>query len=132
MPAWVRGPHIINKRRKGRQMSSLLYFWLILHSILAVCCEFDLSLMTIPQIYVKKNFFTCLCGLVVDCKASYLKVTVSNPIKLPYVSSQNYVSQQPLLPPPASSNSQKIKEFFACPSVSLFFYGGPEPPVFLM
>ena len=30
--------HIINKRHKGRQMSSL-YFWLILHSISAVAEE---------------------------------------------------------------------------------------------
>jgi len=30
--------HIINKRHKGRQMSSL-YFWLILHSISAVVEE---------------------------------------------------------------------------------------------
>ena len=31
-----RAIHIINKRHKGRQMSSL-YFWLILYSISAVC-----------------------------------------------------------------------------------------------
>jgi len=52
-----------------------------------------LSWMEIHQKYVKKMYFTCLGSLVVECKASYLKVTGSNPIIFPWVSSQNFVLQ---------------------------------------
>jgi len=74
--------HIINKRHKRGQMSSL-YFWLILHSISAVAEELFWAEWQFRKYLSKIFFFTCLGGLVVECKASYLKIPGSNPIIFP-------------------------------------------------
>jgi len=72
---------------------------------------------TTLQIYVRQFFYLLggLEGLMVDCKASYLKVPGSNPIIFPWVSSYNFVSQLPLPPPAAASNSRKIKDDHCLP-----------------